>query len=218
MSALAICAVVESSFLSCGCHFSLRRRLADVEKSLGDLRVEAALRGARPAEPARAIPVPAPAPQTVSAPEPASLPPKPVAAEPDAPAIVIPERAPPKLQIPAPPAPPDFVAQLIDRVKRWFTEGNVPVKVGIVVSFFGVGALLKYAADSGWLVVPIELRLLGIAAAALVALVFAWRKRDSHRAFASRYILSAVSAPTSRSNSSRLVWGRFNGSNTASIR
>jgi uncharacterized membrane protein len=163
---------------------TLRGRLADVEKSLGDLRVEAALRGARPAEPARAIPVPAPAPQTVSAPEPASLPPKPVAAEPDAPAIVIPERAPPKPQIPAPPAPPDFVAQLIDRVKRWFTEGNVPVKVGIVVSFFGVGALLKYAADSGWLVVPIELRLLGIAAAALVALVFAWRKRDSHRAFA----------------------------------
>ncbi|MGE5167407.1 MAG: DUF2339 domain-containing protein, partial [Deltaproteobacteria bacterium] len=161
---------------------SLRRRLADAEKSLGDLRVEAARRGARPAEPAREIPTPAP--QPLSAPEPASLPPEPMAPEPDAPAIVIPERAPPEPQIPAPPAPPDFIAQLIDRVKRWFTEGNVPVKVGIVVSFFGVGALLKYAADSGWLVVPIELRLFGIAAAALAALVFAWRKRDSHRAFA----------------------------------
>ena len=37
------------------------------------------------------------------------------------------------------------------RVKRWFTEGNVPVKVGVIVLFLGVAALLKYAADQGWL-------------------------------------------------------------------
>lgn len=161
---------------------TLRRRLGDVEKSLGALRVEAALQGARTPHVARDIP--APAPQPVPTPEPASPPPEPVATEHDAPALLIPERAPPAPQIQAPPVPPDFVTQLIDRVKRWFTEGNVPVKVGIIVSFFGVGALLKYAADSGWLVVPIEFRLLGIAAAALAALGFAWRKRDSHRAFA----------------------------------
>ena len=85
---------------------------------------------------------------------------------------------------PVAPRAPGVVEQFVARVKRWFTEGNVPVKVGVIVSFFGVGALLKYAADSGWLVVPIEFRLLGIAAAALAALVFAWRKRESHRAFA----------------------------------
>jgi len=81
-------------------------------------------------------------------------------------------------------ARPDVLAQFAGRVKQWFTEGNVPVKVGVIVLFLGVGALLKYAADSGWLRVPIEFRLAGIAAAALVALIFAWRKRESHRAFA----------------------------------
>jgi uncharacterized membrane protein len=161
---------------------TLRRRLTDVEKSLGAVRVEAALQGARATQAAGEIP--APTPQPISEPEPAPVPPAPAIAEYRAPALVIPERVAPAPQIPAPPAPPDFIARSIDRVKRWFTEGNVPVKVGIVVSFFGVGALLKYAADSGWLVVPIEFRLLGIVAAALAALVFAWRKRDSHRAFA----------------------------------
>jgi uncharacterized membrane protein len=69
-------------------------------------------------------------------------------------------------------------------IKRWFTEGNVPVKVGVIVLFLGIGALLKYAADQHWLKMPIELRFAGIAASAIVALGFAWRKRDSHRLFA----------------------------------
>ncbi|MGH8122035.1 MAG: DUF2339 domain-containing protein, partial [Rudaea sp.] len=69
-------------------------------------------------------------------------------------------------------------------IKRWFTSGNVPVKVGVIVLFLGVAALLKYAADQGWLRMPIEFRLAGIATTALAALGFAWRKRESHRAFA----------------------------------
>ncbi len=69
-------------------------------------------------------------------------------------------------------------------IKRWFTEGNVPVKIGVIVLFLGVAALLKYAADQGWLSVPMQFRLAGIAAAALGALLFAWGKRDSHRLFA----------------------------------
>ena len=55
----------------------------------------------------------------------------------------------------------------IVRIKRWFTEGNVPVKVGVIVLFLGVAALLKYAADAGWLTVPIEFRLAAIAILAL---------------------------------------------------
>ncbi len=73
---------------------------------------------------------------------------------------------------------------MVSWLKRWFTEGNVPVKVGVIVLFLGVAALLKYAADQGWLHVRMEFRLAGIAAAALGGLVFAWRKRDSHRNFA----------------------------------
>ncbi len=105
---------------------------------------------------------------------------------------------------PPPPAPPPvwsgpvqpvFVAPVMDDreepgrdvfswIKDWFTEGNVPVKVGMLVLFAGVAALLKYAADEGWFTFPIELRLLGVALAAIAALVFAWRQRETRRGFA----------------------------------
>ena len=73
---------------------------------------------------------------------------------------------------------------VVSWLKRWFTEGNVPVKVGVLVLLLGVAALLKYATDQGWLHMPMEYRLSGIAATALAGLVFAWRKRESHRNFA----------------------------------
>ncbi|MET0289698.1 MAG: DUF2339 domain-containing protein [Pseudoxanthomonas sp.] len=97
--------------------------------------------------------------------------------------------------LPAPPASPvrtgppiEAEPMLLSRglasVRRWFTEGNVPVKIGMLVLFAGVAALVKYASDQGWLRVPIELRLAGMSAAALAGLVVGWRKRGSHRAFA----------------------------------
>jgi uncharacterized membrane protein len=79
---------------------------------------------------------------------------------------------------------PDPLERAFAAVKRWFTEGNIPVKIGVLILFLGVGALMKYAADQGWFTVPIEVRMAGIAAAALGGLVFGWRKRESHRAFA----------------------------------
>lgn len=82
-----------------------------------------------------------------------------------------------------PPSPPQESVLWV-WMKRWFTEGNVPVKIGVIVLFFGIAYLLKYAADQGWLSVPIEFRFLGVAVMALAALGFAWRKRESHRAFA----------------------------------
>lgn len=85
---------------------------------------------------------------------------------------------------PRQPAGPDFLERGIERIKHWFTTGNVPAKVGMLVLLAGVAALLKYASDQGWLRMPIEFRLAGISAAALAALAFAWRKRESHRAFA----------------------------------
>ncbi len=85
---------------------------------------------------------------------------------------------------PVPPAGPGVFTVAARAVKRWFTVGNVPVKIGMLVLFAGVAALLKYASDQGWLTLPIELRLAGVAAAALAALGFAWRKRESNRAFA----------------------------------
>jgi uncharacterized membrane protein len=132
--------------------------------------------------PAKAA-VPAP---SISAPAPALEPaPVPVAAAAATAAAAPPPVAmPPRPVLIKPPSRPDPVALLVARIKNWFTEGNVPVKVGVIVLFLGVAALLKYAADAGWLTVPVEFRLAGIAVAALGALVFAWRKRDSHRVFA----------------------------------
>ncbi len=80
--------------------------------------------------------------------------------------------------------PADPFAPMTRLIKRWFTEGNVPVKIGVMVLLAGVAALLKYASDQGWVRVPIELRLAGIAAAAIGALVFAWRQRDARPTFA----------------------------------
>jgi len=52
---------------------------------------------------------------------------------------------------------------LLGRVARWFTTGNVPVKVGVVLSLFGVGFLVKEGMDRQWFTLPIELRLLFVA-------------------------------------------------------
>ncbi|HEX7815373.1 DUF2339 domain-containing protein [Dyella sp.] len=85
-----------------------------------------------------------------------------------------------------PPVPlgPSFVERLWQRGWGWLTEGNVPVKVGILVLFAGVAALLKYASDAGMFHLPVGLRLSGVALAAIGGLAFGWYQRDSKRVFA----------------------------------
>ena len=90
-------------------------------------------------------------------------------------------RAPTAQPAPQRPDPFTVVARV---VRQWFTQGNVPVKVGILVLFAGVAALLKYASDQGWMTVPVELKLAGVALAALAGLVFGWKQRESKRSFA----------------------------------
>ncbi len=62
-------------------------------------------------------------------------------------------------------------------IKNYFTSGNVMVKVGAIVLFFGVAFLLKYAAEHTQ--VPIEFRLLGVALGGIAVLVFGWRLRHT---------------------------------------
>lgn len=137
-----------------------------------------------PVRPARPAPEPAhqPASQPATRPVP---PPLPRTAYHEPPAYQQAESGTPRVK-PARREPwePDVFDKVGLAIKRWFTVGNVPVKIGILVLFAGVAALLKYAADQGWLNAPIELRLAGVAAGALAALVFAWRKREAHRVFA----------------------------------
>jgi uncharacterized membrane protein len=87
-------------------------------------------------------------------------------------------------RIPRPPSEPDWFEKSIDVVKRWFTEGNVPVKIGVLVLFAGVAAALKYAAAQGYFTFPIEFRMATIAAGALIGLALGWRERERKPAFA----------------------------------
>lgn len=98
------------------------------------------------------------------------------------PTIELPEVEPPQPGDPGEPGSGRAVAAF-DWLRRWFTEGNVPVKVGMLILFAGVAALLRYASDQGWLRLPIELRLAGVALAAIAALTFGWRERRRRRSF-----------------------------------
>ncbi|MBH1554694.1 DUF2339 domain-containing protein [Stenotrophomonas maltophilia] len=110
------------------------------------------------------------APSEAPAPRPAAPPPVP--------------SAPVQPPLPPEPALPNFIERGIGAVKRWFTEGNVPVKIGMLVLLAGVAALLKYVSDQGWLVLPIELRLAGVTVGALGLLAFGWHQRERRRMFA----------------------------------
>jgi len=185
----------------------LKRRVGALEQQLLDLRVEQA--GQRVAAPAQVPAAPPSMPAAAAAPSvrsdamdqpavegietvrPAGPPPIPPAASaspspsprPPAASAAPPQWRPPAVE-PREPAGPSVFDIALRAIKRWFTVGNVPVKIGVLVLFAGVAALLKYASDQGLFVLPLELRLAAIAAAALAALVFAWRKRESNRAFA----------------------------------
>lgn len=86
-----------------------------------------------------------------------------------------------------PPRAPSAISQSLHRVKNvaqtWLSTGNIPVKIGMLVLIAAVIAFLRYATNQGWLRLPTEYKLLGVAAAAVGALVFAWLKRDSKRSF-----------------------------------
>ncbi len=77
----------------------------------------------------------------------------------------------------------DAVARGASAIVRFFTEGNAPVKVGVLLVLAGVGALLKYAVDQAWVSFPPAMRLAAIAAAAIGAFVFGWRQRAARPTF-----------------------------------
>jgi len=65
---------------------------------------------------------------------------------------------------------------------EFFTTGNVVAKAGMIVVFFGVGFLIRYAADQGLL--PIEYRLMAAATGAMALLALGWRLRHSRPEYA----------------------------------
>ena len=73
------------------------------------------------------------------------------------------------------------IEALISRIRNfvwsYFTDGNVFVRVGLLILFCGVAFLLKYAAENSR--IPIEFRFLGAAAGGLALLIVGWRLRLS---------------------------------------
>jgi uncharacterized membrane protein len=67
------------------------------------------------------------------------------------------------------------VSQTIILVKNYFTQGNLAVRIGAIILFFGVAFLLKYAAERG--VFAIEYRLAATALTGIGLLIFGWRLR-----------------------------------------
>lgn len=76
---------------------------------------------------------------------------------------------------------PDVVSKIINFIIGYFTQGNVVVRVGAVVLFFGVAFLLKYAAENTN--VSMEVRLIAVATGALALLIFGWRLRNKNQGY-----------------------------------
>lgn len=147
------------------------QRLEQLDRELAQLRS----RLPSPVAPAarRATSSPQAAPEPVSPAQPEEL---------DFELELIEEEAPPR---PAPrpsvrPTPKPPAPNLFDKGAAWirdyFTGGNLIVRVGVIVLFFGVAFLLKYAAEHSQ--VPIEFRLMGVAVAGMVLLILGWRLRS----------------------------------------
>jgi len=79
------------------------------------------------------------------------------------------------------PTAPSIVDKLITRVTAYFTEGNIVVRVGAVILFFGVAFLLKYAAENS--IVPIEMRLISVLVGGIALLVFGWKFKDRNQGY-----------------------------------
>lgn len=136
-----------------------------------------------PAQPAAARPdasvsASAPVPSPVRAATPTPTPAAAIRAS-ETPAAAAPAPSAP----PAPPKPrePDLVERAFRAARDWLLGGNTVVRVGIIVLFFGVAFLLKYAADNNML--PIEFRLAGTALAAAALLAIGWRVRARRAAY-----------------------------------
>ncbi len=69
------------------------------------------------------------------------------------------------------------LSRLFQRVKIWATTGNVPVKVGVLLSVIGLGFLLGVALEQGWITLTIGVRHILVALFGVLLLMVGWRAR-----------------------------------------
>lgn len=199
---------------ACGEIIALRRRISTVEREAEELRRQVPVRDSAartentapyfdrtPADaprPERAQPTAdaagteAMARTAASAPSqsaPAPRPARPVSME-----AISPGYEPPRASAGAPSTAADSASEprhewvppqenaVIRAIREYFTGGNTLVRVGIVILIFGMAFLLRYVAERTR--VPIELRLSGVALAAIVLLVLGWKLRVKRPGYA----------------------------------
>ncbi|EKD37821.1 MAG: hypothetical protein ACD_75C00979G0001, partial [uncultured bacterium] len=149
---------------------ALRKRLAVLEKA------GAAVKPGQKKEPEEEV---------VFAPPPAEPPRAPVAARPRREQVFARDAEKPEKaeKIPGTPAAIDRffgglgtgVNDLSDKIVGFFTTGNLVLKIGVIIVFFGVAFLLKYAAQRN--MIPVEIRLIGVALSGMAMLGLGWRLR-----------------------------------------
>ena len=79
---------------------------------------------------------------------------------------------------------PTFVSRGLAVAKAWFTTGNVPVKVGVVVVLFGVAFFINYAIDRQLFSFPVWARLSVVALFGAAMLGVGWRLRKMRQVYA----------------------------------
>lgn len=80
--------------------------------------------------------------------------------------------------------PPTPVERAVTAAKGWFTTGNVPVMVGVVIALLGVAFFIKYAIDRQLFVFPMWARLSAVALFGMVLLGIGWRLRNERPTYA----------------------------------
>ena len=75
-----------------------------------------------------------------------------------------------------------FLERIKEIIWAYFNEGNLFVRVGLLILFFGVAFLLKYAAENSR--IPLEYRFLGAAAGGLTIMLVGWRLRYKNEIYA----------------------------------
>ena len=79
---------------------------------------------------------------------------------------------------------PSLVGRGLAVARVWFTTGNVPVKVGVVVVLFGVAFFINYAIDRQLFSFPVWARLSGVALFGAAMLAVGWRLRKTREIYA----------------------------------
>jgi len=72
-------------------------------------------------------------------------------------------------------------SRLMEMLTNYFTGGNLLVRIGGVILFFGLAFLVKYVAEHS--IISIEMRLWGIGLAAAALIVTGWKLRDKEGAY-----------------------------------